>query len=501
MGFATALSGLNAASNNLAVTGNNIANANTTGFKKSRAEFADVYASSIGGMSNATPGSGVKVTNDSQQFTQGTLNFTDNNLDLAISGEGFFTMAKSPTETTELTYTRAGEFKLDTEGYLVNNQGKALMVYKPNGTAVADGFSTGVLQPVQINTLTGLPSATTSVALAVNVNATNTIPDTQLANGAWNTNAVALKGAQDAYYAALTAANGDTTAGPVVTAQTALDTAKTTFAAADVFDPSDNSTYNSQTSSTIYDSLGTPHILTTYFVKGPSVTASGSTTTDWYAYHYMSEPATPTARTAINAGTYPSSVTAPTNTTDIPTPGILTFDSSGILKQPSNGKFSLSDYTILPATGAEDIKVSSMSFFGSTQVQEKFSVNSMNQDGLAAGRLTGIDIDDQGVIFARFSNGGSQATGKVALSRFPSNSGLNKLGDTAWGQSANSGQPINGEAGSNNFGLIQAGALEGSNVDLSKELVNLIVAQQAYQASAQTITTENSIMQTILNIR
>jgi flagellar hook protein FlgE len=125
----------------------------------------------------------------------------------------------------------------------------------------------------------------------------------------------------------------------------------------------------------------------------------------------------------------------------------------------------------------------------------------MSQNGLAAGRLTGIDIDDEGVIFARFSNGGSQTVGQVALTRFPNNNGLAKLGDTAWGQSANSGEPIRGQAGGNNFGSIQSGAVEASNVDLSAQLVNLIVAQQHYQANAQTITTENSIMQTILNIR
>jgi flagellar hook protein FlgE len=141
-----------------------------------------------------------------------------------------------------------------------------------------------------------------------------------------------------------------------------------------------------------------------------------------------------------------------------------------------------------------------MNYFGSTQVQQKFSVNAMTQNGLAAGRLTGIDIDDEGVIFARFSNGGSQTVGKVALTRFPNVNGLTKLGDTMWGQGANSGEPIRGEAGANNFGGIQSGALESSNVDLAAQLVNLIVAQQHYQANAQTITTENAIMQAILNI-
>ena len=426
MAFTTALSGLNAASNNLAVTGNNIANANTVGFKRSRSEFADVYATSLGGVSNTTPGVGVRVANVSQQFNQGNLNFTDNNLDLAISGEGFFTLAKNPNELNDLSYTRAGEFKLDKDGYMVNNQGNALLVYRPNGTAVSDGFSVGVTQPVQINTLTGLPSATDEVNITVNLN-----------------------------------------------------TNDTSIPAATAFSTTNPASYNSQTSVTVYDTQGGSHILTTYFRK----TAANT----WDVYHYMSEPSAPDVKTLVTA-----SPASPTGAG----PGQMTFNNDGTLATPAN-PFSLSAYNV---TGADPIVISSMNYSGSTQVQQKFSVNAMTQNGLPAGRLTGIDIDDEGVIFARFSNGGSQTVGKVALTRFPNTNGLAKLGDTTWGQSANSGEPIRGEAGSNNFGGIQSGALESSNVDLAAQLVNLIVAQQHYQANAQTITTENQIMQAILNI-
>ncbi|OAI12840.1 flagellar hook-basal body protein [Methylomonas lenta] len=418
MAFTTALSGLNAASNNLAVTGNNIANANTVGFKKSRSEFADVYASSLGGVSSIQPGAGVKVANVAQQFGQGNLQFTENNLDLAISGEGFFTMAKSPNELNDVSYTRDGEFKLDKDGYMVNNQGSALLVYKPNGTTVAEGFSVGVTQPVQINTLTGLPTSTDTAEIAVNLNTSNSVP------------------------------------GPS-------------------FSTTNPNSYNNQTSVTVYDSLGSAHVLTAYFVK----TADNT----WDVHHYMSEPATPEAKTDIGTGS-------------------LVFDSSGKLQSPSTGIISsLASYN--PGNGADPVSISTMNYFGSTQVNQTFSVNAMSQNGLPAGRLTGIDIDGEGVIFARFSNGGSQTVGQVALTRFPNNNGLAKLGDTSWGQSANSGEPIRGQAGGNNFGAIQSGAVEASNVDLSAQLVNLIVAQQHYQANAQTITTENTIMQTILNIR
>jgi flagellar hook protein FlgE len=310
----------------------------------------------------------------------------------------------------------------------VNNQGKALLVYLPNGTKVSDGFSTGVTTPVQINTLTGLPSATSTVDLVVNLDSS--------------------------------AVSATTTTTP--------------------FDPANpnNTSNNGRTSVTVYDSLGSPHILTTFFVKE----AAPST---WSVYHYMSEPGS-TAMTSVDPASGPAT---------------LLFQPDGRLDPAGTALYDLNTEGYVLTNGAAPINVTDMNFAGSTQVQQKFSVNDMKQNGLPAGRLTGIDIDDGGVIFARFSNGGSQTVGKVALTRFANNNGLAKLGDTAWGQSANSGEPIRGEAGANNFGAIQSGALEGSNVDLSAQLVNLIVAQQAYQANAQTITTENTIMQTILNIR
>lgn len=428
MAFSAALSGLNAAQNNLSVTGNNIANANTIGFKKSRSEFVDVYAASLAGVSKTAPGAGVRVGNVAQQFLQGNLQFTDNNLDMGISGEGFFVLAKSPSETNDRTYTRSGEFKLNEDGYVVNNQGQAMLAFKPNGSTVADGFSTGVMQPIQINTIAGKPQETNQVEYGVN-----------------------------------------------------LDASAPAIAAA--FDKSLSSTYTSQTSATVYDSFGSSHIMTSYFVN-KGVVAGDPT---WEVYHHIDgNPVSLASGAAF---------------------GELKFNAGGNLKSPVDangvvdGLFALAPYPIVPATGANDIELDKVTYAGSTQFNQKFSVNNLKQNGLPAGQLSGIDTDDEGIIFARFSNGGSEPIGQVALVRFANPQGLSKLGDSTWGQSSSSGESISGAPGSNNFGLIQAGAVENSNVDLSAQLVNLIVAQQAYQANAQTITTENSIMQTILNIR
>jgi flagellar hook protein FlgE len=422
MGFATALSGLNAAANNLSVTGNNIANANTTGFKESRSEFVDVYTNSIGGVSKTQTGAGVRVAEVAQQFNQGTLDLTGNSLDMAINGEGFFTLADNPTDLNSLVYSRAGAFEVNKDGIVTNTQGQALLAYKPNGTTVADGFSAGVLTTVSLNTGAGLPVPTTKMDLGVNLDANSPAID------------------------------------PAV----------------NPFDPLDLKTYTTQTSATIYDSLGVSHTLTTYFVAG-AVAAGPQATRDWTAYHYIdSEP--------VDA-----------------TPATMIFDSTGKLTVPATGQVLLNAWTP-PNSSASPITVT-MDYTGSTQLSSAFSVDALKQNGLAAGKLIGIAIDDFGVVFARFSNGGSTPLGKVALTRFANPQGLAKLGDTTWGQSSASGAPISGEPGTGNFGLIQSGALEQSNVDLSKQLINLIIAQQAYQANSQTISTENTIIQTILNIR
>lgn len=405
----------------LSTTGNNVANANTTGFKKSRSEFADVYASSMGGVSSITPGAGVRVADVAQQFTQGNLDFTENNLDLAISGEGFFVLGDSVDNVNARVYTRAGAFHMDREGYVVNHLGQPLMVYAPNGDTIEEGFSTGVFQTLQLDSTQGLPKATSSIDMAVN-----------------------------------------------------LDSRKPESATTP-FDPADSGSYTHTTSVTIYDSLGNTHVATSYYVK----TATPNT---WELHVYVD------GQNMLGG-----------STTD---PIKLEFDPDGKLLEvnddPATAQFQTDPVTINPS--AQDIQLT-LDLQGSTQFGSAFSVNTLNQDGLTIGRLTGVDIDDTGVVFARFSNGGSKPLGQVAMVRFQNPQGLAKLGDTNWGESANSGAPISGVAGTSSFGVIKAGAIEASNVDLAQQLVNLIIAQQAYQANAQTISTENTVTQTLLNIR
>ncbi len=405
MPFRLALSGLNAASSDLTVTANNIANVATTGFKGSRAEFADLFASSQQGVSATAIGNGVRVANVSQQFSQGNIDFTDNSLDLAMSGQGFFVL----NDNGALSYTRAGAFQVDNGGYVVNAKQQRLQVYPPLANG---GFNTGGFSDLSLSTGVSAPQATTNVDVMLNLPASAAQPATAL------------------------------------------------------FDPADTTSFNNATSLTIYDSLGAAHTASTYFVKGAAAN-------DWTTRLYVDGTAVGGAQA-------------------------LTYSNTGQLVTPALGDITFPTYT--PATGAAPIDMT-FSFGATSQFGENFTVNSVTQDGFTTGRLIGIDIDSSGVVQARFTNGRSNALGQVAVANFANPQGMQQLGDTAWAETFASGQPIRGVAGSSGYGLVQAGALEASNVDITEQLVNMITAQRNFQANAQMISTADSITQTIINIR
>ncbi len=404
MPFNIALSGLNAASADLDVTANNIANANTTGFKESRAEFVDVYAVANQGISATSTGSGARLAQLSQQFTQGNVDFTQNNLDLAINGQGFFVLA----DDGGTVYSRAGSFQTDREGYVVNGQDQRLQVFPPAG----DGsFNTGSLEDLQLATTEGTPQATSVIELGANLPADAVPP-------------------------------------PVA------------------FDPAEPASYNHSTATTVFDSLGAEHTAQIYFVRDAAATS-------WQAYLYTDGTAVGTAQPVV-------------------------FDPDGTLNTPTDGQLLFGNFT--PTNGDDPLPLQ-VDVLQTTQYGGDFSVNRLFQDGYASGRLTGIDINPEGVALARYTNGQAIPLGKVALANFANPQGLQQLGDTTWTETFSSGNALNGEAGTSSLGLIQSGALEASNVDLTDQLVNMITAQRNFQANAQMISTADTITQTIINIR
>ncbi|MFT6624098.1 MAG: flagellar hook protein FlgE [Cycloclasticus sp.] len=429
MSFRTSLSGLDAASTDLSVVGNNIANSSTTGFKESRAEFVDVFATTFTGVSGNTPGSGVRVSNIAQQFSQGSIEFTASNLDLAVNGEGFFIVDDDGAQA----FTRAGSFSTNRDGFVVDSSGRELQIFPPNSNGT---FNTGALSSLELSTSDSAPAATTNVVPTLNLNAQETIP-----------------------------------------------TNYTTFPIDPTeFNVLDADTFNSSTSTTVYDSLGNDFPATMYFV------ASNPAANEWQVRTFVDgDPLTIGGADDFFTMTFDGlgsfqDITVGTTTPVTTTNSNIAFDGVNL------------------GNGASNLTIN-FDYADTTQYGGGFAVNGLSQDGFASGRLSGIEIDQTGVVFARFTNGQSDLLGQVALATFPNSQGLRQLGDTSWGETFSSGDKIIGSAGTAGFGSMQSGALEASNVDIATQLVNLITSQRNFQANAQAISTQDTIQQAIINIR
>ena len=403
MSFRVAISGLKAASGDLGVIANNVANATTAGFKKSRAEFTDVFAVTDLGSSTSTPGSGVRLSAITQQFTQGNITFTDNNLDLAISGRGFFVVDDAGSQV----YTRAGNFGVDRNGFLSNSQGKQLIAF----SADSSGNITGAAAPIQINTANIPPQATAGMVASLNLDASEAQP-------------------------------------------------------AIAFDANNPASYNHSTSTSIIDTLGSTHLASLFYRK----TAVAN---QWEVF------------TQVDGVT-------------VSGPDTLQFSTGGSLTAPAGGTVTIPGFTPAGGGGAMNITVD---YGATTQFGSPFAVNALSQDGFATGRLSGLDIGNDGIIFARFTNGQSRIEGQLALADFPNPQGLTPLSETTWGETFSSGSVVVGAPGTSSLGLIQSGALEDSNVEISEELVDMIIAQRSFQANAEVISTNDTITQSIINLR
>ena len=648
MAFNIALSGLKASAVDLDVTGNNIANASTVGFKASRVQFGDLYASGFLNASTNPVGSGVRVQDVQQRFIQGGISFTDSGLDMAINGEGFFILNNGG----EIRYTRAGQFGVDKDGFIVNNQGMRAQGFLADN----DGNLTGVRGDLSIDTSNLPPRRTTNVdgqfnldaregvlavrgttlvsdgaqAGAVTAGSTNgfpsesytiTYPDgrvvplaptdagasagaiasflsqregvaasartvaviedanfnptagdqlningvpfvlgagglAQLANdinssSLVGTNAVfdgndlqiiSTQGADLRFQFAGTgsvAVNGSSTpatsqtlaagnttatvAGRVtvtlddgVTIQTPggsviFDTVNGTPFVNNTFDPSDQRTYNHATSTTIYDSLGNPHVMTTFFVKEPATGPNPANL--WTTYVQID---------GRDVGDPNTALPPPQNVEPTRASYNLVFNNDGTLNRTLSDEILISNWIPLDPDGSPNGASGPLNVINggtlpipdppnssnfaidlgrTTQFGSSFAVNDLRQNGFTTGRLSGLDVSNEGILFARYSNGQSQTLGQVALATFRNAEGLSPVGETTWVETFASGNPVIGGPETGTLGSIKASSIEESNVDLSAELVNLIIAQRNFQANAKTIETSDSITQTIINLR
>lgn len=536
MSFQQGLSGLAGAAKSLDVIGNNIANASTVGFKQSQAQFADIYARSLSGVGGAVAGIGVTVGNIAQQFSQGNIETSANPLDIAINGGGFFRTQVNGA----IQYSRNGQFQIDKNGFMVNAQLAQLTGYNAdtNGKILA-----GAPVPIQIDPSNMLPQETTSVKTELFLNSQSQQPVTS------------------------------------------------------PFDAEDTETYNVQIPTQVFDSLGNPHTMSSFYVKTgtntwdvyvaadgmelssakvaalvqdplvddlvgsalvPATGISAVAARALYQAAVNLQPPDP-AGVVVAAQVYAAtagnimlngaiaanaSAAQQQNIIDAYSPagrvaefgsmtpdeidraigaevkvpaiaqGTLLFTTRGVLDKtnmlllddPTDITIKQTvpftfDLPLFPDTGA--VKPLSIEFDLSNSFQN-FGVSSERktvQDGYSGGALTTFAAGADGVILGQYSNGRTRPLAQVVLADFANPNGLESIGNNAWRETSASGGPLVGVPNSGKLGLLRSSAVEVSNVDLTAELVNMITAQRAYQANAQTIKTQDSVMQTLVNLR
>lgn len=521
MGFHHALSGLNAASKSLDVIGHNIANSGTTGFKASRAEFSEAVASAMGSSSGDSYGIGVTTAAVTQLFKQGNITPTGNNLDVAINGNGFFVVQQLDGTTA---YTRSGNFRLDDEGYLRTINGDNIMGYPVDpttGAVLTSGERVSMVFP------TGKPIAaqqTSKVSVDLNLDARAQL------------------------------AAGDPAADPPIPA-TPRATYGTSFS---VYDQQGSSVpvnlYFEKSGSnqwSMYDQLddltAVPPVLNlpVGFMqmntvgqpvgmgiadKGYTHPDDGTTTTDdqTITYNYIDTLENdPTKRNKTIELTRTWTYTYETDSNGDPYLATASFED----KWPDGSAFDLKvdsalgnqsklhqnqviidqsqmNFTLPVEVDSSKVNPNQLEPFtvnldlsGITQFGTSFAVSRLSQDGYASGSLTNISIADDGSIVANYSNGIKRTEGQLALADFRNTQGLAAVGGDKWVQTPESGEEIPGTAKTGTFGSLIANALEESNVDLTAELVNMMTAQRAYQASAQAIKTQDQVFSTLVNLR
>ena len=436
MSFNIGLSGLYAANKQLDVTGNNIANVATTGFKSSRAEFEDVYSATRLGTGSKTIGNGVRLANVSQQFSQGDVNNTGNVLDMGIQGNGFFILS----DNGSLSYTRAGAFKTDAENYVVDNNGNRLQGYgvDSNGKII-----NGVLTDLKIDTSSLKPNPTTKVDQTMNLNSAETLPTV------------------------------------------------TTFS------PTDTNSYNKTISTKVYDSQGNEHTMDQYYVK--------TGTNAWRVHTYMDgrSPANPattppvaiTADITFNSDGSINTLTAGAGWTKVGNTLTMTGWVPGAITNAATTPVTWGPNGSVAATGGIAFNMALTTSYNSPTAR-----TAQFQDGYATGQISSLTIDASGIMTANFSNQQTKAIGQVAVASFANEQGLQPIGGTRWKETFASGVAGVDAPKTGTLGSVVSNSLEESNVNLTNELVDLIKAQSNYQANAKTISTQSTIMQTIIQM-
>ncbi|MDN8598420.1 flagellar hook protein FlgE [Citrobacter sp. S2-9] len=396
MSYEIAATGLNAVNEQLDGISNNIANSGTVGYKSQTTQFSAMYA--------GTQAMGVSVAGTAQSISRGgSMVSTGNALDLAIDDDGFFVMCDS---AGNISYTRAGSFTTDKNGYIINASNDYLQGYPVDDSGT---LQTGTVTDIQIKTGNIPAQATDSMTFTANLNASDEVVDRSTVT----------------------------------------------------FDPTNVDSYTDSYTTTVYDSLGNEHSISQYFTKTADNTWEVQFTFDGE-----------------------QQTSAPSMT--------LTFD-------PNTGKLTspTSPQTITFQTDEAAPISMTVDYSDCTQYGSDFSVTTNSANGYASAEQNGVQVDDDGKVYATYSNGERMLQGQVVLATFPDENGLQAVSGTAWVQTGQSGTPLIGVPGSGSCGTLSSGMLESSNVDITTELVDLMTAQRNYQANTKVISTSTQLDQAL----
>jgi flagellar hook protein FlgE len=513
MSFQQGLSGLNGAAKALDVIGNNIANSSTVGFKGSQTEFADVYARSLNGAGATQAGIGVSVAAIAQQFTQGNIETTSNPLDIAINGGGFFRTEIAGT----VQYTRNGQFSLDKNGYVVTPQGANVTGY---GVAANGQILASTPSPLKISTADMKPVATTKVDTSINLDSRETAPTNTPfnANDATTYNKQVPVSVYDTlgnehtlslfYVKRPPSAGGTSGTWDVYAGADGTELTNVKVAKASTTDPAAQTARDAwvaATKASPQDPVGVATALANYAAAASAAVTAAATSKN------ASAPTITAIQTAATDAGNIAGYTPDQVDKDIAAAVSVPAEEIGTLAFDSNGALSAAlmpkplplpvDFPIYPATGAKETLSIKVGFNGSTQYGSDTSEKLTKQDGYKPGHLQRFSAAADGTLLGQYSNGETKPLGQIVLANFTNTGGLEPIGNNSWAETSASGTPLLGTAGTGSFGVLQSSATESSNVDLTAELVNMITAQRVYQANAQTIKTQDSVLQTLVNLR
>lgn len=434
MGISSALysgvSGLNTNSQAMTVIGNNLANTNTLGFKGSRTVFADLLSNNINGSGGVSQvGRGVGVSKVDQIFSQGTFESTESNLDVAIEGDGFFVL-KEPGDDTSY-YSRAGAFRFNDEGILVNPEGLQVQgkQFNVNGELLA-----GEPSLIQVEN-TGLIPGNATSEMTLNTNLDAKEPKLDIAN----------------------------------------------------FDITDPTTYNYSSSLQVFDTLGNPQLLTTYFVRidDPAGVEENLWRAAWSA---EKDDGTGTVMQGFFADdlifTEDGKLQGAAQDPPVETTGLIPAGNGAGELDWNNG------------TTPTEITVT----FETTQFNSESAVISQSQNGFAAGDLVSVDIDQEGIVVASYSNGEQTNIAQLVLGKFVNPNGLSVVGTNLYTANSSSGPVRTGLPGPE-LGKIFTNSLEQSNVDMGAEFVRMITVQRGFQANSKIITTVDELLGELINLK